>query len=394
MARRKSRLDGRAARRFLAFGIVTTLLTVYLAFRIAGTSLGGGMELRASFDDVSGLREGDPVKVAGTEVGQVTSVEVDKGRAVVGLEVRESLRLPDDSSAVVRWKDLIGNREVYLEAGASPVMLKDGRTLTRTRSAADLGALVNDLAPLLGGIDPGEVNKILQSFAVALDGNQDEIQQMTANLGSILRMLSERTGTIEQLIADYRTVTDALAARDRQIAQTIDNLSGLTSAFAQNRAAIGDAAVRLEGLTSGLDEVLGDAAPQVGRLVDGTAELMEVARSRMKDIDEMIKSLPAALQALLTLMSGGKFLRGNALCMNIVYAETCPFPMQLPPPPAADGSGGARNPAVSPEEARLTPDQQRVYRAMVQILFLGDQTGGQTGGQGAPAGAGREGGRG
>ncbi|MEV5830570.1 MCE family protein [Spirillospora sp. NPDC052242] len=392
MARRGALPDGRAARRFLVFGVVTTLLTVYLAFRIAGTDLGSGMALRARFDDVSGLRPGDPVKVAGTEVGRVESVEVVKGRAVVGMEVRASLRLPEDSAAVVRWRDLIGNREVYLEAGSGPVMLADGGTLTRTRSAADLGALVDDLAPLLGGIDPKQVNEILRSFAVALDGNQDEIRQMTVNLASLLRMLSSRTGTVEQMLADYRTVTDALAARDRQIGQTIDNLTSLTRAFAQNRAAIGDAAVRLEGLASGLDEVLGDAAPRLGRLVDGTSELMEVAHSRMEDIDRMIKALPSALQALLTLMSGGRFLRGNALCMNVVYAETCPFPMRLPPPPAA-GTGGGPDPAVSAEEARLTPDQQRVFRAMVQILFLGDQTGGRTGGQGA-AGTGRTGGRG
>ncbi|MER6816241.1 MlaD family protein [Spirillospora sp. NPDC000708] len=373
-------LDMRSARKFLVFGVVTTLLTVYMAFRIVGTDLGSGLHLRATFDDVSGLRSGDEVKVAGTPVGRVTSVRVVDGRAVVGMKIRPSLHIPVDSSAVIRWKDLIGKREIYLETGSSRTMLKDGQRLTRTRSAADLGALINDLGPLVGGIDPDEINKILQSFATALDGNQDRIDQMSVNLAALLRTLGSRSDTIRRMIGDYKTVTDALAARDRQITETIGNLTDLTRAFAQDRTALGTASTRLGDVATNLDRVLGGSAPQLGRLVQGTTDLMEIAHRRMRDIDKMIKSLPAALQALLTLMDGGKFLRGNALCMNVVYSDTCPFPENLPPPPAGGpggGSGGSSNgAAVTGDGAKLSPDQQRVFQAMVKLAFLGGQNGG------------------
>ncbi|MEU9017800.1 MCE family protein [Actinomadura sp. NPDC048394] len=376
---RRQGLDMRSARKFLVFGVVTTLLTVYMAFRIVGTDLGSGLHLRATFDDVSGLRSGDEVKVAGTPVGRVTSVKVVDGRAVVGMKIRPSLHIPVDSSAVIRWKDLIGKREIYLETGSSRVMLKDGQRLTRTRSAADLGALINDLGPLVGGIDPDEINKILQSFATALDGNQDRIDQMSVNLAALLRTLGSRSDTIRRMVGDYKTVTDALAARDRQITETIGNLTDLTQAFAQDRTALGTASTRLGDVATNLDRVLGGSAPQLGRLVQGTTDLMEIAHRRMRDIDKMIKSLPAALQALLTLMDGGKFLRGNALCMNVVYSDTCPFPENLPPPPASGpgGSGGSSSgAAVTGDGAKLSPDQQRVFQAMVKLAFLGGQNGG------------------
>ncbi|MEU6745256.1 MlaD family protein [Spirillospora sp. NPDC046719] len=382
---RKQGLDMRSARRFVVFGVVTTLLTVYMAFRIVGADFGSGLHLRATFDDVSGLRSGDQVKVAGTPVGRVTSVKVVDGRAVVGMKIRPSLHIPADSSAVIRWKDLIGKREIYLETGSSRTMLKDGQRLTRTRSAADLGALINDLGPLVGGIDPDEINKILQSFATALDGNQDRIDRMSANLAALLRTLGSRSDTIRQMIGDYRTVTDALAARDRQITETITNLTDLTRAFAQDRGAIGTASTRLGDVATNLDKVLGGSAPQLGRLVQGTTDLMEIAHRRIRDLDKMVKSLPAALQALLTLMDGGKFLRGNALCMNVVYTDTCPFPENLPPPPAAgpgggsgkgSGGGSAGGAAVTGDKAKLTPAQQRVFQAMVKLAFLGGQNGG------------------
>ncbi|MFB4297593.1 MCE family protein [Actinomadura sp. NTSP31] len=370
-------LDMRSARKFVVFGIVTTLLTVYMAFRIVGTNWGAGLHLRATFDDVSGLRSGDQVKVAGTPVGRVTSVKVADGRAVVAMKIDDSLHIPADSSAVIRWKDLIGKREIYLETGTSATRLKDGQRLSRTRSAADLGALINDLGPLVGGIDPNEINKILQSFATALDGNQDKVNQMATNLGALLQTLGARSDTIRQMIGNYKTVTDALAARDRQIAQTITNLTDLTRAFAQDRAALGTASTRLGDLATNLDTVLGGSAPQLGRLVGGTADLMEIAHRRMRDLDKMVKSLPSALQALLTLMDGGKFVRGNALCMNVVYSDTCPFPENLPPPPVSGSGGGSSGPAVTSNDARLTPAQQQVFQAMVKMAFLGGQNGGR-----------------
>ncbi|MGI8329375.1 MCE family protein [Actinomadura scrupuli] len=372
--RRKSGPDGRSARRFLVFAVITTVLTVLMAFRIVGTNFGSDARLRAAFDDVNGLRAGDLVKVAGSPVGRVTSVKVVDGRAVVSMEVRSSLRIPNDSSAVIRWRDLVGKREVYLEPGSSQVMAKDGQTLTRTRSAVDLGSLINDLGPLVGGINPESINKILQSFAVALDGNQDKINQITANLAALLRMLGSRTGTIQQMIGNYKTVTDALAARDRQIAQTIDNLADLTQAFAQDRSALGTATVRLSDIAANLDKVLGNSAPELGDMVDSTSDLMEIAHRNMGVLDKLVNNLPAALQALLTVVDGGHFVRGNALCINVVHTDTCPFPENLPPPPAvASGSG----PAVSAKAAQLTPGQQQVFQAMVRMLFLGNQNGGK-----------------
>jgi phospholipid/cholesterol/gamma-HCH transport system substrate-binding protein len=371
--RRKRGPDRRSAWRFLVFAVVTISLTAYLTVRITGTDLGSGMQLRAVFDDVSGLRTGDRVKVAGSPVGRVTSVKVDDGRAVVSMKVRSSLKIPDDSSVVIRWRDLIGERQIYLEPGSSQAMAKDGQTLTRTRSAADLGSLINALAPLVGGVDPNEINKILQSFAVALDGNQGRIDQITTNLAALLRILGARSGTIHQMIGDYKTITDALAARDRQIVQTIGSLTELTQAFAQDRGVLDTATVKLSDVATNLDKTIGGSDRQLGQLVDSTASLMEIAHRNMGQIEKLIKSLPMALQAVLTILDGGRFARGNALCINIEHTDKCPFPENLPPPPAS-GSGGG--PAISADAARLTPGQQRTFQAMVRMLFLGGQNGG------------------
>ena len=46
----------------------------------------------------------DNVKVAGVVVGKVIGIKVVDGRAVVRIEVRDSTKIPTDTSAAVRWR--------------------------------------------------------------------------------------------------------------------------------------------------------------------------------------------------------------------------------------------------------------------------------------------------
>ncbi|MDX6741477.1 MCE family protein [Actinocorallia sp. A-T 12471] len=365
--RRRPGPDRSAAWRFSLFAVVTAALALFMAFRIVGTDLGSHYRLHARFDNVNGLRQGDLVKVAGTPVGRVAGVKVDKGAAVVTMTVRRAVKLPDDSAAVVRWRDLIGEREVMLEPGTSPRSLTAGQTMTRTRSAVDLGALINDLGPLIGGIDPADVNKILQAFAVALDGNGDDVGQITANLASLLKVMGTQTGTIQQMVADYKTITDALAARDRQIGATIDNITTLTAAFATNSDVVDDGIVQLSDLMARLNKVIGPSSADLAALLDSSADLMEITHQHIGVIEKLIKGMPTALQAMLSILNGGHFVRANALCINIVYTDTCPFPWNLPPPPAAGSGGGAAKPA------ELTSAQQQTFVSMMKLMLLGSE---------------------
>ena len=122
----------RIAFRFVAFVAVTGVLTTWIALQITGAEFGDRYRLTASFDDVSGLRAGDAVKLAGVEVGEVAHVEVDRGRAVVDFDVDESVAVPADSTIEVRWRNLIGQRYLSVVPGESGTALGDGDVVEAT----------------------------------------------------------------------------------------------------------------------------------------------------------------------------------------------------------------------------------------------------------------------
>src|SRR5688572_11798185 len=86
-------------------GVSAVVLTALLILAVGGQ---GGMfwqryELRTTFDDVRGLKEGAVVRVAGVEVGKVTDISFGAKGIDVVMEVSEDMRprITTDSRASI-----------------------------------------------------------------------------------------------------------------------------------------------------------------------------------------------------------------------------------------------------------------------------------------------------
>ena len=112
----------------------------YLSVNIAGVqfSEGGYYEVLAEFDNVSGLKEGAPVEIAGVEVGQISNISLKGTIANVTFRILEGVIIRDDDIAAVRTKGIIGDRYVKIIPGGSDVHLNGGDELFQTESAIEL----------------------------------------------------------------------------------------------------------------------------------------------------------------------------------------------------------------------------------------------------------------
>ena len=315
--------------KFLVFVALTGTLTFFIGQQILGTGFTDRYRLTAVFDDVTGLLEGDQVKIAGAPVGQVSGIRVERGKAVVELAVDRDVRVPDDSTAAVRWRNVMGQRVVYLEPGRGAGRLGDGDRVPHTRSVVDLGEIVNSLGPLTQSLDPNQLNKILFAFTQMLDGNERNIGLLVQNFDALLRTFSVRRATIQRMIEDYETVSEAVATRDKQIAASVDNLRELTRVFAGNHRLLENAVVEISGVTTNLNQVLAGQDAQLARIIDNLGRFSETFRLNVDQLEKMVQNLPLTLRQLFAAVNGGHFLRTTALCINIVQGP-CPFPMTLP----------------------------------------------------------------
>jgi phospholipid/cholesterol/gamma-HCH transport system substrate-binding protein len=121
----------------------------YLSVQVGGLQGERGFHLFATFDQIGGLRPRAPVVVSGVQVGQVSSIELDKNlRARVNMDVDPSLELPVDTMASIMTEGVLGNKFLALEPGAEDELLKNGEEVAFTESAVLLerliGKFVND----------------------------------------------------------------------------------------------------------------------------------------------------------------------------------------------------------------------------------------------------------
>lgn len=120
----------------------------YLSVTVGGLGdgPGGGLRLRAGFDELGGLKVRAPVVIAGVRVGQVESIDLGNDyRAHVTMDVMPNLELPVDTSASIMTAGILGDRYVSLQLGGEVETLGDGEEITFTESAVLLERVIGKL---------------------------------------------------------------------------------------------------------------------------------------------------------------------------------------------------------------------------------------------------------
>ncbi|MBC8208073.1 MAG: outer membrane lipid asymmetry maintenance protein MlaD [Desulfobulbaceae bacterium] len=127
---------------FLAFG--------YLALRLGEVpflSSGKSYTLNAEFDNISGLKKGAGVQVAGVDVGQVARIWLGEDElAHVALRLNREIRVPVDSMASVKSQGIIGDKYIQITLGGDEEIFVEGDVVVDTESAVDIESLISKFA--------------------------------------------------------------------------------------------------------------------------------------------------------------------------------------------------------------------------------------------------------
>jgi len=127
-------------------GVLVAAAIVCLSF--AAINMGqatlsdSGYILYADFASASGLDAGDPVKIAGVEIGEVASIALADYQARVAFRIREHVRIYEDAVASIKTDGLIGDKSVSIDPGTSSDPLNSGEPITETRSSRSLHDLL------------------------------------------------------------------------------------------------------------------------------------------------------------------------------------------------------------------------------------------------------------
>lgn len=288
----------------LKIGIVSVIalaLAVTMIFLVSGE---GGMfwqrySLKTVFDNIAGLKEGAPVRVAGAEVGSVTALDFVGDRVEVTFELSKDMqsRVTTSSTASLGSVSLLGEAAVDITASSEGTPIPEwGHVPTGrapgsiTEVATQAGRSLEEATKLIADVRAGRgtVGKLFTD-----DVLYREINRFVDAAEDTARHLSEGRGTLGRLARD--------PAAAKALEGSLQNLEAVTARIRSGEGSLGrllndDAMAKsLAGTSANLDALtarLNRGEGTAGRLVTD-----EALYNRLNSMADRLDTVMANLQA-------------------------------------------------------------------------------------------------
>jgi len=116
----------------------------YLSVSLGDVNLFGTDQypVKAHFANISGLKEGATVEIAGVTVGKVSKINLEDYEALVEILIDPEVKLQEDSIASIRTQGIIGDKYIKINPGGAEEHIEPGGEIIETESTIDIEELV------------------------------------------------------------------------------------------------------------------------------------------------------------------------------------------------------------------------------------------------------------
>ena len=244
-------------------------------------------KLTTSFDSIGELREGNPVKLAGYDIGKVSKISIGDRKIEVQFNVKKEVGIRKDSVASINLTSLLGTSYINLTFGSPQSPLAVAGDVLSSQNPTDINQILAKVESAVGSID-GALGG-LDVFG----SNREQLTNIVKNIDIVLEDVKEGKGTIGKLFKDESLYIEA--------EKTFANVNEITTSIKEGKGTIGkllndeslydDAKVALTNLGQ-LAKKLNTSDGTIGKLINDDTLYNEAtgAATHLNDILEKINS--------------------------------------------------------------------------------------------------------
>ena len=246
-------------------------------------------ELKAELETAQAVTpgQGQTVNMAGVKVGDITTVDLEDGVAVVTMEVDNEYSglIHPDASVLLRPRTGLQDMTVELDPGTESASVEEGFTIPLASTKPNVN--LDEIIASLDGDTQAYLRLLLAGGAEALDdqGSRElaatlrRLQPTVRDIAKVNGALAKRRANLRRVITNFGRIATRLAGNDVQLAEFVDSQNAVLGAFADQEANI---RATLRGLPGALRETRGalDAGEVLSRdLEPALRELLPAARA-------------------------------------------------------------------------------------------------------------------
>ncbi len=244
------------------------------------------VEYRAVFKNISGLKKGSEVRLAGVTVGNVKDITIGpKGEILVTFEVLEKYRdqVRQDSRATIGYIGLLGDRSLDMTAGSpdQPAIPPEGQVIAS--EPLDFTEIITRATPYLE-----KLQKLLNNLVIITDFMKEEkanFQQVITGIRSLVDKTNQGKGSLGLLINDpvlYQNGAQALASANKVI-DSLQTSQGLIGTLLHDQAFSAEARKALSDLNAVIAGLKRTSRP----LEEAAARLPSLAKKAETFLDNL-----------------------------------------------------------------------------------------------------------
>lgn len=296
------------------------------------------MTFKTYLSTVTGLKVGDPVRLAGVDVGRITDIIVRDSNVEILFEVKSDTKIKTDTVASLRLTNLLGGQFLSLSFGSKEAsLLASGGTVTGKDTANidvivdNVSDAVKDAKVLINELNKNQ-NEVMKKVSAILDDNRSNLAEGIANFKNITAKIDSGEGSLAMLLNDkslYTTLRNAgdninsVASKINTGEGTLGKLVNDPSLYNDLKVAVVDIKAAAGSVDSGFKEIQDIAAKinkgegTLGKLVNDEAVYTDL-KETTRNLSEITRKINSGEGTLGKLVNEDKLYRDTTATMKKV----------------------------------------------------------------------------
>ncbi len=294
----------------IAIVVVAVLVGAMLLVKAAGV---GYRHYTAQFLQAAALQAGNPITIAGIQVGEVTRMKLVGDRVEAGLSVRDDVALGKDSKAIIKVTTILGSRYLALQPAGPGALHDDTFDLSHTEVPYDLQEALADVTNTYEQVDTDRFAESLAVLGKQLQSLPPVVPAAVQNIQRLSSIIADRRDQLGSLLKTTKSVSNTLERQHANIANLIRQGQSLVGEFVMRRASFESMLQALTSFVQTLSGIVIDDRPQLEKLLTNLRELSDMLGQHDDLLRNTLQSGPVALRGLANATG-----TGNAVDLNVV----------------------------------------------------------------------------
>ena len=258
----------------------------------------GYRDYSAQFAQAAALQVGNPVTVAGIEVGTVSGLKLAGDHVVVDMRVRNNVPLGKDSRAIIKITTILGSRYLALEPGGGGGLPNNTIDLNHTEVPYDLQQALADVTTTFEQVDTDQFAQSLGILGKQLETLPPVVPQAMRNIQSLSNIIATRRDQLGELLKTTEQVSNTLHSQQANIGVMVRQGQQLVGEFVTRQATFHAMMAALTKLVENLNKITGNDRPQLEALLANLRKLSDMLGQHDDLLRSILQSGPITLRQL------------------------------------------------------------------------------------------------